>query len=64
MLDLMRKNRHAVQDNLVSCAYLLQQASEHFTILDPELGDEELVKSVGAELARLTAFKAENSQQQ
>jgi hypothetical protein len=53
-----------VQANLVSSRYLLQQASKHLTILDPELGEEELVNFVAAELARLTVLIAENSQRQ
>jgi len=60
----MRENGATVQDNLVHCQDLLQPASEHLTILDPELGEEELVKSVAAELAKVTALLAENSQRQ
>ena len=60
----MRENGAGVQENLVACQDLLQQASKHLTILDPELGEEELVKSVAAELAKLTALTAENSQRQ
>ena len=60
----MRENGASVQANLWHCRSLLQQASKHLTILDPELGEEELVKSVAAELAKLTAFIAENSQRQ
>ena len=58
----MRENEAAVQNDLMSCEYLLQQASKNLTILDPELGEEELVKSAAAELAKLTAFIAENRQ--
>ena len=61
---MMHKNVDAFQDNLVSYTHLLQKASERLTILGPELGEEELVKSVAAELARLTALIAENSQRQ
>jgi len=52
----------AVQANLSHCQNLLQRASKHLTILDPDLGEEELVKSAAAELAKLTAFIAENRQ--
>ena len=64
LLDLMRENGASVQDNLVSCEQMLRRASEYLTILDPELGEEELVKSVAAELAKVTALLAENSQRQ
>ena len=64
LLDLVRENGAEVQANLVYCQNLLQRASKHFQILDPELGEEELVKFVAAELARLTVLIAENSQQQ
>ena len=60
----MRENGASVQANLLHCKTLLQQASKHLTILDPAHGKEELVKSVAAELAKLTASKAENSQRQ
>jgi len=64
VLDLIRENGDAVPDDLVPCRDLLQQASQYLTMLDPELGGKELVKSVAAELAKLTAFIAENSQRQ
>ena len=64
LLNLVRDNEAAVQDDLVSCEYLLQEASKNLTILDLELGEEELVKSVAFEVATLTAFMAENSQRQ
>ena len=64
LLDLMRENRALVQDNLVPCQSLLQEASKHLQILDPELGEEELVKSVAAALASVTALVAENSQRE
>jgi len=32
---------------------VLSHASRHLTILDPELGDQALIKSVAAELAKL-----------
>ena len=64
LLDLMRENGDAVQANLVHVQDFLQRASKHLTILDPELGEEELVKSVAAELARVTALIAGSSQRQ
>jgi hypothetical protein len=59
LLDLLRENGASV-----SCQNVLQHASKHLKILDPELGQQELVKSVAAELAKLTALIAENSQRQ
>jgi len=64
LLDLMRENGDVVQEDLVHCQILLGEASENLKILDPELGEQELVNSVEAELAKLTAFMAENSQRQ
>ena len=64
LLDLMRENTDAVQANLAPCGHLLRRASKHLTILDPELGQQELAKSVAAELAKVTALIAENSQRQ
>ena len=58
LLDLIRENEAAVQAYLVQCQKLLQKASKHLQILDPELGEEELVESVAAELAELTALIA------
>jgi hypothetical protein len=64
LLDLMRENGASVQANLLHCQNLLQLASKNFQILDPELGDQELVKFVADELARLAVLIAENSQRQ
>ena len=64
LLDLVRENRASAQDNLMPCQRLLEQASRHLQILDSELGEEDLVKSIAAELARLTVLIAENSQRQ
>ena len=56
LLDLMRENETSVQQMPAACAQMLQHASQHLTILDPEVGEEELVKAVAAELARLRAL--------
>jgi len=64
LLDLMRENGTAVRDNLTHCRQLLQGATSCLKILDPELGEEELVKSVAAELAKVMACIAKNSQRQ
>jgi len=64
LLDLMRENGASVQANLAHCQDLLQNASSCLKILDPELGEQELVKSVAAELAKVTALIAENSKRQ
>ena len=64
LLDLVRENGAAVQANLLHSQDLLQRVSKHFQILDPEFGEEELVKFVAAEMARLAALIAEKSQRQ
>ena len=64
LLDLMRENGASVQAKLVQCRSLLQRASKHLQILDPELGEQELVKFLAAKLATLTALIAEKIQRQ
>ena len=64
LLDLIRENEGEVQENLGKCKNMLKEASKDLKILDPELGEEELVKSVAAELARVTALIARSSQRQ
>jgi hypothetical protein len=64
LLDLVRENGASVQANLTQCQDLLQRATSNLTILDAELGEEELIKSVAAELAKVTASIAENSKRQ
>ena len=54
LLDLMRGNEAAVQDMSDQYRFLLHKASDHLKILDPEHGEEELIKSVAAELAKLS----------
>ena len=64
MLDFVRENGAEVQAHLTHCKYLLEKASLNLKIFDPVLGEEELVKSVAVELAKVTALMAENSQRQ
>jgi len=53
LLDLMRENQAAVQANPAGCEKLLDQACLHLKILDLELGEEDLIKSVDAEFTNL-----------
>jgi len=53
LLELMRENEAAVEDLSDRCRGLLGEASECLKILDPEHGEEELITSVAAELAKL-----------
>ena len=64
VLDFVRENWAAVHNNLLLCQELMQGANLYLKILDPELGVQELVKSVAAALAKVTALIAENSQRQ
>ena len=64
LLDLVRENGASVPEHQMHCQNLLQRASKHFQILDPELGEEELVKFVAAELAKVTVLIAGSSQRQ
>ena len=52
VLDLMRKNKAAVQHILPACTSLLSVAFQHYKILSDD-GDEALIKAVGVELANL-----------
>ena len=56
LLDLIRENEAAVQDSASMCTTVLALASEHLKILDPEVGEEELITAVAAEAARLRAL--------
>ena len=61
LLDLMREKREnetAFQGimQLELCQNLLLQSSEVLKILDPELGDKELIESVAAEMVKLQGF--------
>jgi len=56
LLDLIRENEARVQKMAAACAEYLEYACFHLTILDPEVGEEELIKAVAAEVARLRAL--------
>jgi hypothetical protein len=56
LLNLMRENEARVQMFAAGCAVVLEQARDYLTVLDPEVGEEELIKAVAATLARLQAF--------
>ena len=53
LLDMMRENEARVQEMATGCAQLLALASMHLKVLDPEVGEEELIEAVAKELAKL-----------
>ena len=53
LLDLLRENEAAVNTIPLLFQTMLQRASSQLKILDPEHGEEELIRSVAAELAKL-----------
>ena len=53
LLDLLRENEAAAQSVAAACAHVLEHASSDLKALDPEVGEEELIKSVAVELAKL-----------
>jgi len=53
LLDILHENEAAVKSKHCLYQRVLQNASSHIKILDPEHGEEELVNSVAAELAKL-----------
>jgi hypothetical protein len=53
LLDLMRENQTRVQQMAAPFARVLEEARQHLTILDLEVGEEELIQAVAAAQARL-----------
>jgi hypothetical protein len=53
LLDLLCENEARVQKWAAECAHMLESASNHLTILDPEVGEEELIQAMAAALAKL-----------
>jgi len=51
LLDLMRENDARVQGMAAACAQLLEHS--HLKVLDPEVGDQELIKAVAEAWAKL-----------
>ena len=56
LLDLMRENEARVQKWAAGCQEVLANAILSLNILDPEVGEQELIKAVAAEQARLRAL--------
>jgi len=50
----MRENETRVQEMAARCASVLERARHNLTILDPEVGEEELIQAVAAALANLS----------
>jgi len=55
LLALMRSDKAAVQNMLGQCQDLLEDVCRRLKILDPKLGEEELIKSVAVQVAKLVA---------
>ena len=53
LIDLMRDNKTQVQEWASPCSAVLELASKRLTILDPMIGEEELIQAVAAALANL-----------
>jgi hypothetical protein len=53
VLDLMRENETRVQEMTARCTSVLERARQNLTILNPEVGEEELIQAVAAALANL-----------
>ena len=53
LLILMRENDAAMQDLSDRCHKLLRAACKNLKILDPELGEQELIELVAAKMAKL-----------
>ena len=63
LLDLLRENEAPVR-YLRLIQNVLGLASLHLKILDPELGEEELIKSMAAEVAKLREMAGKAGVQQ
>ena len=53
LLDLIRENEATAQKMAAPCVSLLELARQYLTILNPEVGGEELIQAVAAALAKL-----------
>ena len=53
LLNLMREHQARIKHVAAACAAVLESASKDLTILDPEVGEEELIQAVAAALANL-----------
>jgi len=53
VLDLMREDEARMHKLAAGFAIVLEQARQQLTILDPEVGEEELIQAVAAALANL-----------
>ena len=53
LLDLLRDNEAVTEHHVSEWQFILQHASSHLKILDPEHGEEELVKSIEVARAKL-----------
>ena len=53
LLDLLRENRAQVQDMIGLCEEILHSATNQLQILDPVLGEQELVECWEGELVKL-----------
>jgi len=53
LLDLMLEDEVRVQEIAAPCAAVLKRARRNLAILDPEVGEEELIQSVAAALVNL-----------
>ena len=51
LLTLLGKNRALLQPVMARCRQALLSAKGHFKLLNPETGNQELIKRVAAELA-------------
>jgi len=60
LLNLLQENEATLSP--MAWQNVLQRASSCLKIFDPVFGEDELVRSVAAELAKLTASIARNSQ--
>ena len=56
LLDLMREDEEDVEFFAAVSQELLESASQQLAILDPEVGEEELIQAVAAEVAKVRAF--------
>ena len=53
LLDLMHENEAIVHKNSAFFVRILEKVKHHFTILDPEVGEEKLIQAVAAAEVKL-----------
>ena len=58
LLDLIRDNTVAAQRSAALCQEVLEDAMAHLALLDPKVGEQQLIKAMAVERGRLASGMA------